>query len=309
MKRSIRPLLLAALLMQVAPAHAIILYSTSDPSANTTAPADPDAGGGWDYEGDFGSYLGTPIGSDYFITATHIGGTVGQAFIYQGVSYTTTAVSNEPGTDLSIWQVSGTFPSYAPLFTNPGGEVGQSLYVFGRGTQRGAAVDNSDGSLAGWQWGASDGVQRWGQNVVNSIQQGFLVAYFQANSGIANECTLSAGDSGGGVFVKQNGLWSLAGINYGITSPYSLSSDGSNGFNADIFNAGPGLYLNVSNTSTPDYEANTGAGYFVATETAANLGFIDGVLGVPEPSSVVACLLGAAGMLLWAQSRRRLGTC
>jgi hypothetical protein len=304
-------LILTALLVQLAPARAIILYGTGDPSANTTAPTDPDAAGGWDYEGDFGSFLGTPIGSDYFITAAHIGGSVGQTFTYQGADYTTTANYVDPGSDLSIWQVSGTFPSYAPIFTNPGAEVGQPLDVFGRGTQRGAAVYNADSSLAGWQWGTADGVQRWGQNVVSSIQQGYLVANFEANSGpngnpLANEASLSAGDSGGGVFVKQNGVWSLAGINYGVTSPYSYSKDGSNGFDADIFNAGTGLYTDVSDTSTPDYEDNSGPGYWVATEIAGRLSFVDGVLGIPEPSSVAVCALGVAGMLVyWARSRRR----
>jgi hypothetical protein len=298
--------LVAVLLMQFAPVHAVVLYTSA--TANTSAPLDPDAAGGWDYEGNFDSFVGTPIASDYFITASHIGGTVGQTFTYLGVDYVTTAVTREPNSDLSIWQVSGTFPTYAPLFTDPGAEVGQPLYVFGYGAQRGAAVYNPGGdmSLAGWQFGAPTSALSWGQNVVDSIQGGLLAAYFRSDSGIANEATLSAGDSGGGVFVKQNGRWSLAGINYGVLSPYSFSSDGSNGFDADIFNAGTGLYTDVSDTSTPNYQDKTGAGYWVATDIADNLSFIDGVLGVPEPSSVAACVLGVAGMLVvLARSPRR----
>jgi hypothetical protein len=292
-----------ALLLSVVPARAVILYSTGSTTANTTSPADPDAGGGWDYEGDFGLFLGTPIAPNYFVTAAHIGGSVGDTFAYGGVSYTTTAVSDDPNSDLAIWKVSGTFPSYAPLYTNAGGEVGQTLYDFGRGTQRGTAV-MVNGALAGWQIGASDNLQRWGQNVVDSIQQGMLVANFSATSSLAYECTLSVGDSGGGVFIKQNGIWSLAGINYGVSGPYSFSSDGADNFNAAIFNQA-GLYVN-NGATPPVYEAGTGPGQFSATEIAAELGFIDSVAGVPEPSSVRLGELGAAGILLWAFCRRRV---
>jgi hypothetical protein len=305
--RAAAVLLLGAVwLWSVAPARAIILDSTDDPTANTTAPDDPDAAGGWDYEGQFDGYLGTPIAADYFITAAHIGGSVGDTITYQGDTYTTTAVSTDPDTDLRIWKVSGDFPDYAPLFTTPGGEVGQTLYVFGRGTQRGSAV-TVNGSLAGWQWGTYDDVQRWGQNVVDSIQQGFLVANFDspANGGLANEATLSAGDSGGGVFIKQNGMWSLAGINYGVTSPYSLSPDGSNPFDAAIF-AQDGLY-------SPDddnvYVPVTGPGSFYSTEIAGRLSYIDSVIGVPEPSSAALGGLWGGGFLLfwaWAFRRRRV---
>jgi len=41
--------------------RAVILYRTADPAANTTAPAGDLAGSGWQFEGIFGGFLGTPI--------------------------------------------------------------------------------------------------------------------------------------------------------------------------------------------------------------------------------------------------------
>ena len=49
-------------------------------------------------------FLGTPIASNYFITAKHIGGSVVQTFILNGTTYTTTAVFPDPSSDLQIWQ-------------------------------------------------------------------------------------------------------------------------------------------------------------------------------------------------------------
>ena len=55
-----------------------------------------------------GIYLGTPIASNYFITAKHIGGSIGQTISFGGTNYTTTAVFPDPASDLQIWKIAGT---------------------------------------------------------------------------------------------------------------------------------------------------------------------------------------------------------
>src|SRR6266849_719207 len=146
----------------LSPARAVLFDSTPNPNFNTTAPGGALAGSGWQYEGLWlNSFLGTPIASQYFITAAHIGGNIGDIFNFGGMQYTTTAMFDSPTSDLRIWQVSGTFPSFAPLYTGSD-EVGKSLVVFGCGTQRGDEVTLS-GDLKGWSWGTSDHVQRWVQ--------------------------------------------------------------------------------------------------------------------------------------------------
>jgi len=118
------------------PAKAVLFYQTGDPNYNTTAPGGSLTNSGWQFEGFWGSFLGTPIAPKYFITAGHVGGTVGEVFNWNGVGYPTTAVYDDPDSDLRIWRICGTLPDYAQLYTDTN-EVGQSFVVFGRGTRRG----------------------------------------------------------------------------------------------------------------------------------------------------------------------------
>jgi hypothetical protein len=283
-------LIIAGIFVVRGSAPAVILYGTGDPGVNVLAPTGNLANSGWQYEGQFGSFLGTVIASNYFVTAKHIGGSVGQTFLFNNVTYTTTAVFPDPSSDLQIWQVSGTFPNEAPLYaSSPGTEVGLNLVVFGRGTRRGDPVFvGNDSHLGGWIWGASDEVQRWGTNVVESIYTdpgfGKLVrATFDNNAG-PNEAHLSSGDSGGAVFVfnPTTSRWELAGINLGVDGPFSFSMTGSNAFNAAMFDT-TGLFVQADSTT---WEAAPNPSAFYSTEIAAHRRFIESV--VMQLTSVVS---------------------
>src|SRR2546427_6990661 len=115
-----------ALLLNIISARAIIFYSTGDPNYNTTAPGGSLTNSGWQYEGTWGGFLGTAIAPKYFITAHHVGGSVGQTFDFRGVLYTTVGVTNDPASDLSLWRICGMFPDHAQIYTNTN-EVGQSF--------------------------------------------------------------------------------------------------------------------------------------------------------------------------------------
>ena len=67
-----------------------------------------------------------------------------------------------------------------------------------------------------------------------------------------NTGTLSAGDSGGGVFIFKNGAWQLAGVHFATDGPYNTlpASDPNSsrtGFNASLYDS-RGLYFNGDNT-------------------------------------------------------------
>jgi hypothetical protein len=272
----------ALFLFSAAPIRAVILLATGDPSANTTAPTGVYADSSWQYEGQFGSFLGTVIGSNYFITAKHIGGSVGQIFVFNNIGYTTTAVFPDPSSDLQIWQVAGTFPIHAPLYSGaPGNEVNSFLSVFGRGTQRGNPVlVGSDSHLGGWLWGANDGVERWGTNIVGSIavdaEFGQLLRVPFDNGGTSDEAHLSVGDSGGAVFVFNvaTNRWELAGINLAVDGPFSTSSSGANSFNAAMFDT-TGLFQ--EGESGIWFAALNPSGFY-ATEIAAHRRFVESVV-------------------------------
>jgi hypothetical protein len=122
------------------PLHAVVFYSTADTSYNTTAPnvGGTPTDGGWQWVGYWGSFQGTPIDAHHFLAANHVGGTVGDSFVFQGINYTTVQTYGDSSSDLRIWEVREAFATWAPLYRNTN-ESG-SLMVFGRGVTRGAEV-------------------------------------------------------------------------------------------------------------------------------------------------------------------------
>ena len=276
---------LAMLALCVPPTSGIILLETDDPSVNTSTPGD---NSGWQYEGQWMNFLGTPIAPRYFITAHHIGGDKNQTFTFHGETYTTTAGFSDPATDLQIWQVDHDFPCYAPLYDQNGQETGAELRVFGRGTQRGDPFV-FDGTLRGWYWGATDGVERWGTNIVDEINDSgdhtwyFLKAGFDA-LGEPDEAHLSSGDSGGGVFVLEDGLWRLAGINYGVDD-LRTTTDASTSFVASVFDA-RGLYTqdDAGNYVFRPEDDTVVPTHFYSTQISSRLDWITSVTGIPAGS-------------------------
>ncbi len=306
-----------------APAQAVVLYSsatrnTSPPGSLTNhgtghtpgGPNDPRRllNSGWQWQGRHGDFLGTPIAPQYYITAEHLGGA--SNFVLNGTTYTidtsfnagagTPGWINDPNSDLRIWKINQTFPSWAPLYTEaPGSEVGRNLVVFGRGTQRGGEV-RVNGELKGWQWGPLDGVQSWGENNVTSIGNagpgfGLLMSFdFDADGG-PNEAALTDHDSGGAVFVQSGGVWKLAGINFAVDGPWRYNQ-GDAAFHASIFDAG-GLWVGNNPVFIPDGTTDVPGGSY-STLISSNLTWINSVIGasteVPEPGvglSVIALVL------------------
>jgi len=194
-------------------------------------------------------FLGVPIAPYFFVTAKHIGGSVGYTFTLHGDTYVTIGYQDCGTTDLRVWEVdhSKPFLTYAPISSGTV-DVSSTATVMGRGTQRGSAY--SLGSVAkGWLWGGADSVQRWGRNVVEGVvtdpSYGDLLYCNFDNPGIPGECHLSTGDSSGGLFVLENGLWRLAGLNLAVDGPFSESSSGSSQFYAALFDCS-GLYVETS---------------------------------------------------------------
>ena len=235
----------AAFLVLCSQARSVILFRTGDPAANTTAPTGDLANSGWQFEGIWGGFLGTPIAPHFFISANHIGNAGNSVFTFQNVNYSVVNGFTDPFSDLVIWQVTETFPYFALLYTKQD-EVSQHLIVIGRGTQRGSGMFiGSD--LRGWSWGPGDGVERWGENIVSDVVllgpgDDTLYATFDQN-GLPNESHLSVGDSGGAIFLNDDGVWKLAGINYAVDDLYAQPSDSSQ-FDAAIYDA-RGYYAKI----------------------------------------------------------------
>jgi hypothetical protein len=311
----------SALLLWATPARAVIIIGPVDSSTgkpaggqNLSAPFGDPTQSGWQFEGVWqGNFTGTPIAPSYFITANHLGGGIGDTFTFQGVNYTVTNRFLDPNAqDLAIWQVNGTFPTYAALYTGAD-EAGQAMMVFGRGGPPGPNTANGV-ALNGWQWPNGGTGLTWGTNQVVSagpIQDAptgqYLLYQFDASLG-PNTGALTAGDSGGGVFIRKNGVWELAGVNFAAGGPYNTlpSSDPRStqtAFNASLYDA-RGLYFDGDNT--PIAGQNPVPSQSVSTRVSSEFGWIMSVTGVPEPSSLVLLLagLGLAAPLARGSVRR-----
>ncbi len=295
-------------LIALLPANALILIGTE---GNTTAPTGTLAGSGWQFQGQWGNFLGTAISPYNFITSDAAGGNVGDSFVFGGVAYTTTKKTVDTlsgsgvGSDLVIWQVNKELPHYAPIHTVTD-ETGQSVAIFGRGAERGAAVTVSS-STRGWLWGAENHAQRWGQNQVALATDAYTgYRQIQMNfdlGGGANEATYSIGDIGGGVFIKVGSVWELAALNAGV--PWSFSKTGlpGSGFDAALYDT-TSLYFGDDLSGWTPEDPGTSS-YYLAT-TISDKSFWVSVTVVPEPREYgIAAGVALAGYVILRRHARR----
>ena len=261
------------------PAHAVVFYWTADPTYNTTPPTGKLADSGWQWVGLWAGCQGTPIGPHHFLTARHIGGTVGDAIVFRGVSYATTAFFEDPATDLRICEIGGTFPGWAPLYRTTN-EVGRSLVVFGTGMGRGSEI-MVHGLLRGWRWGEGRGTLRWGENVVvAAVDRGppwgpALRAIFDPSVGF-NVAQLASGDSSGPVFIDDGAGWKLAGIAAFVDGLFNTTPEGS-GFDAAIFDA-RGLYFGTEGAWHLAAGTQLVRSGFYATRVSVRAAWIDAII-------------------------------
>jgi len=266
------------------PLHAVLFYATDDPTFNTTPPTKTFTNSGWQYVGQWGQFCGTVIAPKYFITAFHIGGSIGDPFIFHGVTNITTDTFPDPQNDVTIWKVTDDMSPVAPFYTKRK-ERGKGVVVIGRGTLRGAEVRTADDILHGWQWGHQDEVQRWGRSVVsgfitNETRTGDLLRMqFKAKSK-SSGIDASAGDSGGPVFIKDGKTWKLAGVNAAVSGPYNTNTLG-DGFMAAIFDV-RGLYVGGSNawTQIPQKGAKV-PGSFYSVRISSRTNWINEIIQQP----------------------------
>ena len=260
--RRLRPLgfapalLLLAGLALAAPAGAVLIAS-GDGSGNTQAPGDDP---GFAHVGTVGSLSAVYLGGGWVISAAHVGpGEVvlqGRAFAPEPGSEV--ALVNRDGTpaDLVAWRLIGdpSLPSIGVASQSPA--VGSAVLMAGHGRNRGDATEWL--GRPGFAWGEGHAL-RWGTNEVSETgadvvtgphttrsfyPDGRLAAPADAEAGVAaapkhgdHEAQATPGDSGGAVFVREDGAWKLAGVMIAVLAPFQpdgLSLAGNLTYAADL---------------------------------------------------------------------------
>jgi hypothetical protein len=100
------------------------------------------------------------------------------------------------------------------------------------------------------------------------------------DNGEPNECHLSVGDSGGAVFLNDNGTWKLAGINYAVDDLFAAASANTQ-FEAAIFDARGYYEYDGHNYSLITGNAPVPTGFY-ASRIASELAWIGSVIAEPQ---------------------------
>ncbi|MBK7951136.1 MAG: thrombospondin type 3 repeat-containing protein [Deltaproteobacteria bacterium] len=230
--------------------------------------------------GQFRGFLGTPIDATHFITAQHIGIAAGDAITFAGGpnvgTYSIVGWTDDPGSDLRIVEIAGTFQDWVPL-NGSGYEASKTATIFGRG----GAPDSElfvGTELKGWTAANPDGAISWGRNVVTgTLNNNQIYARFEIN-GLPQEAGLTAGDSGGPWFAADGqGLMRLIGVSFGATGPYQLDVAGAPSgsyFEAALFDLG-GLWVGAPGNAVfiPENPVNV-PGVGVASRISDRIGWI-----------------------------------
>ena len=226
------------------PVRGVVIDRVNAGSANMTAPADDP---GWNNVGGISIGTGVYLGYGWVLTANHIGS--GAGITLGGVTYTMApgtghqltnagASGKSTLTDLSMFQLQGALPNLPAIrIASSAPANGDTVTMIGRGSIQDANrtfwnVDTSAGPVGPWVWTETTaasanyagyktiggGTMRWGTNVIDDndwVLDGydFFALGTTFDPGVSNnEAQVVVGDSGGAVFVKQAGEWSLAGI-------------------------------------------------------------------------------------------------
>jgi len=240
-----------------APAALALVFASPESEPRTTLPPDFPW---WDhvtqrrYEGPSVIYLG----NGFAMTARHVG--MGEVFLRGEIvpplasSKRTLLNANGTPADAMLFELAlpRGFEDLAVLpIAREGPKAGEEVLLvgFGRGREKVVQVSTDGPSEFGFSW-TEKGVKRWGTNRIASVDEtlyqgswtthSFALIFDppSAASTTEYEAQAAVGDSGGGVFVKRDGRWLLAGMMTSVTgytrAPALTSMYGDSTYAADL---------------------------------------------------------------------------
>lgn len=304
------------------PARAIIVYD--NPGRLTTMPTL--TGGvkpGWQYIGTYGSFTGIPIGPRAWVTATHVSNPTGtirydNAGTTSAANYASTRVATSG--DLTVFELDAgqpDFTEWAPVWNSTSTLLDRitagtlDVYMYGRGTDRGAAILNGDSQPGGWNWANWTGTDplSYGTgnvfDIVSDAGNDYLQMPFFPEAGTSG--IFSTGDSGGAIFAFDDvdSRWELIGVNYAVDTVYAAKDVPLGDYlRAAFYDARGNWYYDGS-----QWVQITGPGPVVLSSYSTALPQKYSVLApfipVPEPSTLILGGISVGGMILAARRRRK----
>ena len=220
---------------QLTSAQAMVLAS----SESGTNPADPRIESALNHigivnNGESGVYLGNYHGKSWVLTANHVGP---GSFELGGITYRTVTGSahqlfNPDGTlsDILLFQIDGdlglsplTLASASPtnntqvymIGFGQSGQPNRSYWIDHGGSWIPTVAGDPAANRIGYQWtGVQPGLERWAGGSVAGSTHGInqTRAFYTKFLDQKNCAGATAGDSGGGVFIREGGQWQLIGM-------------------------------------------------------------------------------------------------
>ncbi|MBC8142150.1 MAG: hypothetical protein H7Y38_12000 [Armatimonadetes bacterium] len=292
------------------------------------------------------SNVAWPISPNWALRANHTTGGYndGYEIAYGGTLHSVLETRRIGNSDLTLIRVDQPFTSYAKMFDpSLGNEVDREVVMIGA---TGIVKDhtspfttNNGTFMNGWNRRevAPNDVKRlnWGRNQIESIlanvenTQVLYTTFDKAtlDNGTPNprhigsdEANTHFGDSGGGVFIKQNGEWRLAGVNLAVDAVYrtQTSSEYVLGGIYDARNLWGDFYIDENNPQLGTVRriitgsdpvplgnyASRVAGYRTQIDNMTGQTRGLGAVTVPEAGTAPLALLGIVGGAFAAFVRR-----
>ena len=225
----------------------------------------------WNYVYNYNGSSAVAVGGSWLLTAAHVADDGNGSVSADGTTYYPLETVYHTEADLALVRLDKAFPGFYPLYI--GGLVDDpklEVLLVGYGTM---------GTVRDFSWtdnGSGRGIKRWGSQEIDRTEtfhyqvgsilrksSGFWMDFNLVNT--MYEAGVGEGDSGGGAFYNDEGVWKLAGIN-------------------TIRQTTAGGYKRTFSISMPDY-----SDWVMAT--------------IPEPVAMSMLGLGMFGMFL-ARARR-----
>ena len=197
------------------------------------------------------------ISPNHVLTVRHAGGSSGTVQI-GGTNYTIAQISNIGSADLRVVRITtadgqpANLPDWVPLYRSRDEKYQTEYTMGGFGKGRGETLYTDDMAY-GYAWaGSGNTTQRWGANKVNNYTnsshlKGYISdviwgKFSDVNHGnyMEYEAAPADHDSGGGWFIKHDGVWKVAGLFRAVehwNETWFRLKDDPNYFHPDYFDA------------------------------------------------------------------------